>query len=105
MLGGSATKDQEIPHNTFGADIASRYRHLFNPSTREDRRFIAKHAYIASHRRQQYVEPIDRIIRAAVPPSVAASRAIDNSASPTSLLTLQRYSSFRADLSRELLAA
>lgn len=85
-MGGSATQDEEVPHNTFGADIAARYRHFFNPTTPEDRRFIAQHAYVPSVRRHQYVEPIDRIIRSAVPPSLTGFRALENSAQPTPVI-------------------
>ncbi len=92
ILGGRSVRDEELANNTFGATIQSDYRHLFNPTSREDRRFIAKNAYIASTRRSQYVEPIDRIIRASVPPSVSASRPIDDTSAPAKVVTALKRS-------------
>ncbi len=90
MIGGSAFQFEELPQNTFGATIAGDYGHLFNPKTKEDRQRIAQHAYIASLRRQRYVEPIDRLIRNAVAPSAAKIRPIEDSGSPREIVTALR---------------
>jgi hypothetical protein len=79
MVGGMSVRNEEIGHNTFGAAIALKYRHLFNPRTREDRAFIAKNAYVPSNRRDRYVDPIDQVIRGAIPPSVSGARMLDTS--------------------------
>jgi len=63
LLGGQSVRNEEIGHNSFGATIALDYRHLFNPTTREERAFVAKEAYIPSKRRERYIDPIDRITR------------------------------------------
>ena len=74
--------EQGIGHNTFGSTLALQYRHLFNPRTYEDRVFIAKNAYIKSRRRDRYSEPIDTVIRAAIPPSIAHAKSLKDSAHP-----------------------
>lgn len=82
ILGGQSVRNEEIGHNSFGATIALEFRHIFNPSTREDRAHIARNAYIPSKRRNRYVEPIDKIIRAAKPPSETDANTIEDTGSP-----------------------
>jgi hypothetical protein len=87
ILGGRTVRNEEIGHNTFGATLALDYKHLFNPTTREERAFIVKHAYVRSLRRDRYVEPIDRLIRAASPPSVSDARLIDDTSRPEEIIS------------------
>lgn len=90
MLGGKSVRDEEIGHNTFGTTLALQYRHLFNPRTYEDRVFIAKNAYIKSKRRERYAEPIDTVIRAAIPPSIAQAKTLKDSSEPKEILAKLR---------------
>lgn len=90
LLGGSAFQNEELPQNTFGATIVGDYGHVFNPRTRDDRKLIVEKAYVASLRRQRYVEPIDRLIRNAVAPTAAKIRPIEDSRSPKEILDALR---------------
>jgi hypothetical protein len=90
MVGGTAFQNEELAPNTFGATIAGDYGHVFNPRTKEDRARVVRHAYIPSLRRQRYVEPIDRLIRAAVTPTMAKIRAFDDTGNPAELTTALR---------------
>ena len=85
-VGGAAIQKEEVGLNTFGATISADFAHIFNPVSRSDRAKIARDAYIPSKRRERYVEPIDRVIRAATPPSEAKSRTIDDTSSPTEII-------------------
>jgi RNA recognition motif len=85
LVGGSGFQQEELPPNTFGATIAGDYGHVFSPRTKEDRALIVRHAYIASLRRQRYVEPIDRLIRGAVAPSTGSIRVFENTGTPDEL--------------------
>jgi hypothetical protein len=85
MLGGISIQHGEISPNTFGATISAEFAHIFNPSTIEDRVRIAREGYVPSRRRERYVDPIDRVIRAARPPSEVASRPFEDTARPQEL--------------------
>jgi predicted kinase len=85
LLGGYSVRNEEIGTNTFGASISLDYRHVFNPSSRSERALIVREAYIPSERRQRYVTPIDRMIRAAVPPSTSDARTIEDVKNPREL--------------------
>lgn len=88
LVGGRAIQDEEIGHNTFGANIASEFGHIFNPATIEDRKFIAVHGYIPSKRRERFIDPIDKIIRAAKPPSEIDATAIEDTSSPREIVNI-----------------
>lgn len=88
LVGGRAVQDEEIGHNTFGANIASEFGHIFNPATMEDRRFIAIHGYIPSKRRERFIDPIDKIIRAAKPPSEIDATAIEDTSTPREIVNI-----------------
>jgi len=85
MLGGQATRNGEIGHNTFGSRLALDFRHVFSPATPEDRAYLVRNAYVRSLRRDRYVEPIDRLIREIVPPGVAHVPGIEDSTNPTEI--------------------
>jgi hypothetical protein len=85
MLGGTSIQQGEITPNTFGATISTEFAHIFNPSTMEDRVRIARDGYVPSRRRERYVDPIDKVIRAARPPSEVASRPFEDTSRPREL--------------------
>lgn len=85
MIGGMAVQQEEIGHNTFGATISAEFAHIFNPATLDDRVRIARDGYIPSKRRDRYVDPIDKVIRASRPPSETASRPFNDTSKPTEL--------------------
>lgn len=85
LLGGRSVQNEEIGHNSFGATIAADFGHIFNPSTPEERAFVARHGYIPSRRRERYIDPIDRVIRAARPPSELDAKEIDDTAAPNEI--------------------
>lgn len=86
LLGGTGFQNEEIGFNTFGSTLVASISHVFNPATLQDRAFIARNGYIPSRRRERYIDPIDRIIRAARPPSETDSQQIENTAHPSELI-------------------
>ncbi|MET3135355.1 energy-coupling factor transporter ATP-binding protein EcfA2 [Oxalobacteraceae bacterium GrIS 1.11] len=86
LLGGGAVQNEEIRQNSFGATISTDFSHIFNPSTPDDRIFLAKNGYIHSKRRERYIEPIDRVLRAARPHNSSQAQKIEDSGTPTEIL-------------------
>jgi energy-coupling factor transporter ATP-binding protein EcfA2 len=86
LLGGGVVQNEEIQQNSFGTTIATDFSHIFNPSTPSERVFLAKNGYIHSKRRERYVEPIDRVLRAAKPNSSIQSEKIEDSGKPIEIL-------------------
>lgn len=87
LLGGSSVQNEEIGTNTFGATIAAEFAHIFNPTTRQDRQFIARYGYISSRRRERYIDPIDKVIRASRPPSEIHTIPIDDTGKPSEIVS------------------
>ena len=90
LLGGLSIQQEEISNNTFGATISAEFAHIFNPSSQEDRSRVARFGYVPSRRRERYVDPIDRIIRASRPPSELHSQEIDDTSSPKEIISALR---------------
>ncbi|HLH32549.1 MAG TPA: type I restriction endonuclease [Terriglobia bacterium] len=86
LLGGQSVRNEEIAPNSFGTTLALEYKHLFNPTTFAERSFIVRNAYITSARRERYVDPIDKIIRAAAPPSEVRAVLIQNTEVPKEII-------------------
>jgi hypothetical protein len=86
MLGGLSIQHEEVGHNTFGATISADFGYIFNPNSREHRAFIARHGYVPSKRRERYIDPIDRVIRASRPPSEVEARAIEDTSIPSEVV-------------------
>lgn len=86
LLGGIGVQNEEVGQNSFGATLTTSIAPIFNPSTQEDRAYVARNGYIPSRRRERYVDPIDRVIRAARPPSEIHATELDDSARPTELI-------------------
>jgi len=87
LLGGVSVQNEEIGQNTFGATLTADYGRIFNPSTKEERAYIARNGYISSRRRERYIEPIDRVIRAARPASELDATLIADTSRPTEIVT------------------
>jgi hypothetical protein len=85
-LGGIGLQNEEVGINTFGATLTTIISPIFNPSSAEERAEIARHAYIPSKRRERYVDPIDRVIRAAKPPSEVDAKELEDTAKPTEVI-------------------
>jgi hypothetical protein len=86
LLGGASIQQEEVGHNSFGATISADFAHIFNPFSRADRSYVARYGYIPSRRRQRYVDPIDRVIRASRPPSETNARLLDDTSSPQEII-------------------
>ncbi|RUV39557.1 S1 RNA-binding domain-containing protein [Mesorhizobium sp. M7A.F.Ca.MR.148.00.0.0] len=86
LVGGLAKQKEQVPVNSFGATITTDFAHLFNPQSRADRSVIARQAYISSKRRERYIEPIDKVIRAATPPSVSNSKTLEDTGNPAEII-------------------
>lgn len=90
LVGGPSVQQEDVGHNTFGATISADFGKIFNPSSREDRSYIARFGYIPSLRRSRYIDPIDRVIRASRPPSELHSTLIENTKNPKEVIDLLR---------------
>src|SRR5512138_1139057 len=86
LLGGVGVQNEEVGINTFGATLTTMISPVFNPTTAQERAVIARNAYIPSKRRERYVDPIDRVIRAARGPSETQTQPIDDSAKPVEVI-------------------
>jgi hypothetical protein len=86
LVGGAFAQNEEVGQNTFGATLTASISAIFNPTTRAERAFIAKNGYVPSRRRERYVDPIDRVIRAARPPSETDVQLVEDTARPTELI-------------------
>ena len=86
LLGGAGFQNEEVGINSFGATLTAAISPIFNPSTYVERAAVARHAYVPSKRRERYVDPIDRAIRAARPPSEVNSVELEDSSQPTEIL-------------------
>lgn len=85
LIGGTSARDERIEYNDFGKVLTSRFQHLFNPNTWEDRKRIAREAYVASRRRTRYVDEIDHIIKVSAPPSVTEATLIEDTSKPVEI--------------------
>lgn len=86
MVGGVGAQNEEVGQNTFGATLTASITAVFNPTTSAERSFIARHGYIPSRRRERYVDPIDRVIRAARPPSETDVQLLEDTSKPSELI-------------------
>lgn len=90
LVSGVNAQNEEVGKNTFGATLTADISHIFNPTTVTDRKFIATNGYIASRRRERYLDPIDRVIRAARPVSETDATPLEDSSRPRELLAKMR---------------
>lgn len=86
MLGGQSVVEEEIGDNSFGTNISIEYKYLFNPETTIERAAVVHNAYVASRKKQAHVNPIDRLIRTALPRKIVDARLVNDSSNPTEIL-------------------
>lgn len=86
LLGGVGFQNEEVGINTFGATLTTIISPVFNPTTAEERATIAKNAYISSKRKERYIDPIDKVIRAARGPSETQTTTFEDSSNPRELI-------------------
>lgn len=86
LIGGIASQNEEVGLNTFGATLTTIISPIFNPSTTEERARVARDGYISSKRRERYIDPIDKVIRAARPPSYTAATKLEDTSKPIELI-------------------
>ncbi|HEY4379801.1 MAG TPA: S1 RNA-binding domain-containing protein [Acidobacteriaceae bacterium] len=86
LLGGEAIQQGEVGHNTFGATVSAEFAHIFNPTSQEDRIKIATKGYVPSKRRERYVDPIDRVIRASRPKFESEAILVEDTSAPREIL-------------------
>jgi hypothetical protein len=90
LVGGLASQQEEVGLNSFGATVTTDYATIFNPASMRDRDYIAQNGYIPSRRRDRYVDSIDRVIRAAAPPSELKATLIDDTSNPREITSKLR---------------
>lgn len=86
LLGGGQIQNEEIGTNNFSSTVTSTIAHIFNPRTIEDRKTIVEEAYVSSKRRERYIDPIDKVIRAAKAPYEINSSLIEDTEDPVELI-------------------
>ncbi len=101
LVGGAGIQNEEVAINSFGATLTAQISPVFNPTSKFERAKVARNAYISSKRRERYVDPIDRVIRAAKPPSETQAIELEDSAKPKEIL--QRLNELRSLEHRVLL--
>ncbi|MBI2108673.1 MAG: hypothetical protein HYT93_00630 [Parcubacteria group bacterium] len=87
ILGGKASREEELGSNTFGSALMYEYQRIFNPETREDRVEIVRNAYIPSTGIEKHKSPIRKLILATLPPSLKNTTKIENTSKPRELLS------------------
>ncbi len=85
LLGGASVQNDELGHNSFGATVTAEFAHVFNPVLRKDRARVATEGYIPSKRREKYIDPIDKVIRASTPAFQKNMTLIEDTGNPTEL--------------------
>ncbi|MDB5554503.1 MAG: hypothetical protein JWL86_4487 [Rhizobium sp.] len=85
LVGGASIQNDIVGYNSFGATISAELAHVFNPVLRKDRAYIAKEGYVPSIRRDRYVEPIDKVMRASTPGLHGQAKLIEDSSAPIEL--------------------
>ena len=63
-----------------------KYHKLINPKTLEDRELIVNEAYVTSKRRERFIDPIDKVIRASRPYSEVDTITLQDSENPKEIL-------------------
>lgn len=86
LVGGITLQNEEVGLNTFGVTLASTISPIFNPTSTRERADIARNAYISSKRRERYIDPIDRVIRAARGPSETQAQTLGDTENPSEVI-------------------
>lgn len=86
LLGGKHIQNALIK-NSFGETISINYRHLFNPNDESERADIVKNAYVKVDKHLSHVDPIDRLIRKKISPSLTDTNEIANNIQPVEILS------------------
>lgn len=93
-LGGKAVINETVGANDFGSNVSLEYQALFNPETIQEKADIVENAYIRSKRRESHVAPIDRVLRATIPPHQRDANTIGDTEDPKEIFdTLGAYKS------------
>ncbi|ODM55194.1 type I restriction enzyme HsdR N-terminal domain-containing protein [Elizabethkingia meningoseptica] len=85
MLGGKYIQNKQTK-NTFGESISIQYRHLFNPIVDEEMIDVVKNAYVTIGKHESHINPIDKLIRKKIVPSVENSVHLEDSSNPQPLI-------------------
>lgn len=85
LLGGKHIQNAQR-QNTFGETISISYRHLFNPNDETERADIVKNAYVKVDKHLSHVDPIDRLIRKKISPSLTHATEISDNINPVEII-------------------
>lgn len=86
LLGGKHVQNSQRK-NSFGETISINYRHLFNPNDDIERADIVKNAYVKVDKHLSHVDPIDRLIRKKISPSITHATEISDNIKPFEILS------------------
>lgn len=98
LLGSPSVRHQEISPNALGELITAEFRYVFNPIEDEERKKIAINAYVKSQRREKHSDPITKIIKSSVPPSVVDSKLIQDNQNPIEIINKINGSNLRNEV-------
>ena len=87
LLGGLGVQGEELDRNTFGATVTSAIARIFNPLSKIDRRYVSQNAYVSSRRKERFISPIDKLIRAANPSSVSDAIQLEDTEKPSEIIS------------------
>ncbi|MBH0049016.1 type I restriction enzyme HsdR N-terminal domain-containing protein [Pseudoalteromonas sp. SWYJZ19] len=87
LLGGAGIQGEELDRNSFGATVTSAIANIFNPLSYNDRKYVSQNAYVSSRRKQRYIEPIDKLIRAANPTSISDAVQLEDTEKPSEIIS------------------
>jgi hypothetical protein len=85
LLGGKQIQNRQTK-NSFGETISIQYRHLFNPEEEEERTDIVKNAYVKVDKHLSHVDPIDKLIRKKISPSLSDTTEIADNVQPVEII-------------------
>lgn len=84
-LGGKHMQNRSVS-NSFGETISIEYGNLFNPEDENERVDVVTNAYVHVEKQLAHVDPIEKLIRKKISPSVSRSNEIANNTKPVEII-------------------
>ncbi|MDB5012291.1 MAG: ribosomal protein [Daejeonella sp.] len=81
LLGGNSIQNKQTT-NSFGETISIEYQHLFNPITEDEKVNVVKNAYVKVYKHESHLNPIDKLLRKKLHPSLNNTTEIGDNINP-----------------------
>ncbi|MCZ8217130.1 MAG: type I restriction enzyme HsdR N-terminal domain-containing protein, partial [Cyclobacteriaceae bacterium] len=75
LLGGTSIQNRQTT-NSFGETISIEYQHLFNPISEDEKINVVKNAYVKVYKHESHLNPIDKLLRKKLHPSLSNTTEI-----------------------------